>query len=570
MKHSILSLACAFLISTSAFAQLADGSTVPDFTANDINGNSHSLYADYLDQGMPVIIDVSATWCGPCWSFHNGHALKDLYMVYGPGGSNEIGVLFIEGDGNTGLAELQGTGNTQGNWIEGTPYPIIDNANVAQVLQTPYYPIVYGVCPDKSVYEFGQGNAAQLKNKFIQFCSSSLEGATDNVTVDNFDAFVCMEGDDVTPSISVTNHGTNNVTSLDLNVFENGNNDPIETIEWTGNIGSLASTSIDLSTITNVSSSQYYTVIASNPNQNTDEYDWDAYNAANISLNMANSTNETEVVITIFTDNYPGETSWEFLDGSGTVLASGGPYTGNGQSSGGADALQAFEYNVTLDGDVDCYELKIDDSYGDGLSLGNESGYGIETVGGISLVNEFQNPNFGSSVTAFFSTAESAPSFNCVNNSCVDPGDGSGTYATVEDCQSSCAITTYDCINGGCVESSNSSGAFISLQLCETNCSSAPSPSNIDDNLIVPSASVNVYPNPIQDIATVEFQLENNAELNLSIMNILGQVVYTELVKATSGKNKMSVDLSNLKDGVYLVQMNINNETITKKITLSK
>jgi len=64
--------------------------------------------------------------------------------------------------------------------------------------------------------------------------------------------------------------------------------------------------------------------------------------------------------------------------------------------------------------------------------------------------------------------------------------------------------------------------------------------------------------------------LENNAELNLSIINVLGQVVYTELVEAITGKNSMSVDLSTLKNGVYLVQMNINNETITKKITLSK
>ena len=52
------------------------------------------------------MMDISATWCGPCWSFHDGHALKNLYMSHGSAGSNEVGVIFVEGDGSTGLPEL--------------------------------------------------------------------------------------------------------------------------------------------------------------------------------------------------------------------------------------------------------------------------------------------------------------------------------------------------------------------------------------------------------------------------------------------------------------------------------
>ena len=79
---------CLFVVyCLQTHAQMADGSTAPDYTANDINGNSYSLYADYLDKGTPVLIDVSATWCGPCWSYHVGHTLKDLYNLYGPDAS---------------------------------------------------------------------------------------------------------------------------------------------------------------------------------------------------------------------------------------------------------------------------------------------------------------------------------------------------------------------------------------------------------------------------------------------------------------------------------------------------
>jgi len=85
-------------------AQLADNSQVPNFTATDINGTSHTLY-DYLDDGYTVFIDFSATWCGPCWSFHQSHALRDLYEKHGPTGlpgvlsntTDDVMVFFCRG-----------------------------------------------------------------------------------------------------------------------------------------------------------------------------------------------------------------------------------------------------------------------------------------------------------------------------------------------------------------------------------------------------------------------------------------------------------------------------------------
>ena len=36
----------------------------------------------------------------------------------------------------------------------------------------------------------------------------------------------------------------------------------------------------------------------------------------------------------------------------------------------------------------------------------------------------------------------SCASYNCVEGTCVDPGDGTGTYATLEECQAVCATPT--------------------------------------------------------------------------------------------------------------------------------
>ena len=134
MKQRILNIFILNLfIVGSLSSQIADGSVAPNFTATDQFGNTHTL-TDYVNQGKTVIIDISATWCGPCWSYHQSHTLADVYNAYGPNGSDEIMVFFVEGDGSTNAADLNGTGsNTQGDWITGTPYPVIDDASIASV-----------------------------------------------------------------------------------------------------------------------------------------------------------------------------------------------------------------------------------------------------------------------------------------------------------------------------------------------------------------------------------------------------------------------------------------------------
>lgn len=126
MKKLLL-IAAVALASVNANAQI--GATAPDFTVTDLDGNQIRLYQDILDQGLIAVIDVSATWCGPCWSLHTSHALRDLNDAYGVNGSNQLRVVFYEGDANTTLADLQGsTGSTQGNWLEGTTYPIVNES----------------------------------------------------------------------------------------------------------------------------------------------------------------------------------------------------------------------------------------------------------------------------------------------------------------------------------------------------------------------------------------------------------------------------------------------------------
>ena len=160
MKKLILflsfSMSCFF-----ATSQLPNGSIAPDFNVVDLNGGGHSLYS-YLDQGYTVYLDFSATWCGPCWSYHNSHALANLYNQYGPSGTNEVMVLMIEGDSNTPVSALYGAGNTYGNWVAGTPYPIVNDDNLASAYSISYWPTIYAICPDRKVTEMGMAATSTL------------------------------------------------------------------------------------------------------------------------------------------------------------------------------------------------------------------------------------------------------------------------------------------------------------------------------------------------------------------------------------------------------------------------
>jgi hypothetical protein len=82
-----------------------------------------------------------------------------------------------------------------------------------------------------------------------------------------------------------------------------------------------------------------------------------------------------DVVVKVYTDNYPTEISWNIKNGAGTIVASGGPYVGNA-NGGGADANTTKIHNVSLASN-DCYSINLLDSYGDGWSYGTTP-HGVE------------------------------------------------------------------------------------------------------------------------------------------------------------------------------------------------
>jgi len=79
------------------------------------------------------------------------------------------------------------------------------------------------------------------------------------------------------------------------------------------------------------------------------------------------------------------------------------------------------------------------------------------------------------------------------------------------------------------------------------------------------------YPNPFNPSTTVEFTISQNGRYNLSVYNILGQLVRVLADDDyQSGYYKASFDASRLASGVYIYKLSGNNVNITKKMLLVK
>ncbi len=178
------------VFSSVSFAQLPDGSMAPDWTMTDIEGNEHHLY-EYLDNGYAVVLDFSATWCGPCWSYHLSGALEELYINHGPAGmpnvsettTDDVMVIFIEGDESTTTEDLYGTGsNTTGNWVENTPYPIIDDHAQTSIYMISAWPTIYTICQNGIINESGQISTEAHYELAVACAISSLDYQVDSTS----------------------------------------------------------------------------------------------------------------------------------------------------------------------------------------------------------------------------------------------------------------------------------------------------------------------------------------------------------------------------------------------------
>jgi len=162
----------------------------------------------------------------------------------------------------------------------------------------------------------------------------------------------------------------------------------------------------------------------------------------------------------------------------------------------------------------------------------------------LSVANGCATNITASATTVYFSARDRVvmyPGFTAVS--------GSKFYAYIEPC----AITLYK----GTTDDRRSD-AEKGIKTNATAVENAPASNSF----------FNVSPNPFKDLVEVTFVTNENAVINISLFDALGQSikVLADNKETTAGIQRLNYSTSDLKAGIYFINVSINGSTSMKKI----
>lgn len=378
MKKRLLSLLAA-AVSTLSFGQMEEGRYAPDFTITDIDGTQHNLYT-YLEEGKTVVIDLFATWCGPCWNYHQDHVLEDLWTAHGPNGDNTMVVIAIESSTSTTEANLYAASNASyGDWTEGISYPIVhdEQGSVAQAYDLSYYPTVYIIDPERTVYEIGQ--ASDVSTFANWEGPKAADQAANNVRwleSDNSSKALCG---DYSADLMFQNYGSNTVTSATFTVSDLDGT--LEVIEWSGSLEPFQESEVEFDAAGSLSGNEYLKVTVTDVNDVTDGDPSNDVQNWQVAADQDHGFYAETITIKATSDGYESEFIWLLRKADGTTVTGGSGY------SNSSDGNVFLEETVTLEAGT-CYKLEFADNYGDGFGYGSNGKLEVTNSKGDVLVDE--------------------------------------------------------------------------------------------------------------------------------------------------------------------------------------
>lgn len=207
-------------------------------------------------------------------------------------------------------------------------------------------------------------------------------------------------------AVTIFNFGGEIITSATVEIFVDG--ELYNTINWEGNLEFCQSDVITFP-LTNLDSGDHTVeVVVTNPNGEMDD------NQMNNTIDGSFQVIADAIIatLTILTDDYPEETTWELVDANGVVAYSGGPYSNSNVE---------IEETFCLIEDA-CYTFTIFDSFGDGIF--NPGTYDIVSEGGQPYASLMDN-DFGTEESNDFCAM--AGCFMQVEVTVTPAGDNGGT-----------------------------------------------------------------------------------------------------------------------------------------------
>ncbi|MCO5267448.1 MAG: M43 family zinc metalloprotease [Brumimicrobium sp.] len=95
-----------------------------------------------------------------------------------------------------------------------------------------------------------------------------------------------------------------------------------------------------------------------------------------------------------------------------------------------------------------------------------------------------------------------------------------------------------------------------------------------DDPLGIDTENANelncmVYPNPTNKAANISFTLNHAQNVDIQLVNLAGQVISTDRIHASEGKNLVMMDVDNIQAGVYLIKVISGDTQVVKQLIIN-
>lgn len=92
-------------------------------------------------------------------------------------------------------------------------------------------------------------------------------------------------------------------------------------------------------------------------------------------------------------------------------------------------------------------------------------------------------------------------------------------------------------------------------------------PVGVEEHIL--ESSLNVYPNPASDVINIQSDQKDGLETDLRILDISGRTVLTRS-GIRLGYSAIKIDVSELSEGAYVLELSSENEVVTRKINIVK
>jgi len=80
--------------------------------------------------------------------------------------------------------------------------------------------------------------------------------------------------------------------------------------------------------------------------------------------------------------------------------------------------------------------------------------------------------------------------------------------------------------------------------------------------------NLTIYPNPSRDVFNISFVSEEKQNLEVRLVNVIGEQIMTEDLKRFIGEYTKEIDLTDKAKGVYFLEIETDDGVITKKLIL--